>query len=68
MEIILWFIGIVLGILLLRFLFTFIIQLIGLGIYLAILSVVVCGVLAFFEVMECPRNRTALQYRFLYFQ
>ncbi len=52
MEIILWFIGIVLGILLLRFLFTFIIQLIGLGIYLAIMSVVVCGVLAFFEVME----------------
>ena len=52
MEIILWVIGIVLGILLLRFLFAFIIQLIGLGIWGAIISVVVCGVLAFLGVME----------------
>ena len=52
MEIILWLIGIVLGLLLLRFLLVFIIQLIGLGISLALMSVFVCGILAFFEIIE----------------
>lgn len=64
MEIILLVIGIILGILLLRFLFTFIIQLIGLGIWLALVTVVVCAILAFFEVMEWETCWSITQWAF----
>lgn len=52
MEIILWIIGAILGLLVLRFLFAFVIQFIGLGIGLALTSFFVCGALTLFDVME----------------
>ena len=52
MEIILWILGIVLGIVLIKFLFCFIIQLIGIGLVLGLFSIMACGVLALFDIME----------------
>ena len=52
MEIILWIIGIGLGIVLVKFLYCFILQLIGPGIALWFMSLIVCGALALFDVME----------------
>lgn len=52
MEIILWIIGIVLGLLLLKFIYCFVIQLIGIGLVLGLFSMIICSVLALFDVME----------------
>ena len=52
MEIILWILGIALGIVLIKFLYCFIIQLIGIGLVLGLFSIMACGVLALFDIME----------------
>lgn len=52
MEIILWIIGIGLGIVLFKFLYCFVIQLIGIGLVLGLFSIIVCGALALFGIME----------------
>ena len=52
MEIILWIIGIVLGILLLKFIYCFILQLIGPGLALGFFSFIICAVLVLFDVIE----------------
>ena len=52
MEIILWIIGIVLGLLLLKFIYCFILQLIAPGLGLGFLSFIVCAALMFFDVIE----------------
>lgn len=52
MEIILWIIGIGLGVVLLKFLYCFILQLIGPGLVFGFMSLIICGFLALFDVME----------------
>ena len=51
MEVLLWFVAIVLGILLLKFLFSFIMQIIALGIGLAMTSCVLCMILVFLDII-----------------
>ena len=52
MEIILWIIGIVLGLLLLKFIYCLILQLIAPGLGLGFLSFIICAALMFFDVIE----------------
>ena len=52
MEIILWILGIALGIVLIKFLYCFIIQLIGIGLVLGLFSIMACGLLVLFDIME----------------
>lgn len=64
MEIILWILGIALGIVLIKFLYCFIIQLIGIGLVFGLLSIVVCGVLALFDIMEWETCLNIARYAF----
>ena len=64
MEIILWIAGIALGIVLLKFLWCFIIQLIGIGLVFGLLSIMVCGVLTLFDIMEWETCLNIAQYAF----
>lgn len=52
MEIILCIIGIILALFLLKFLISFVIQLVAGGVLLWILSVVLCAILVFFDMIE----------------
>ena len=52
MEIILCIIGVILAVFLLKFVISFVIQLVAGGILLWILSVMVCAILVFFDIIE----------------
>lgn len=52
MEIILWIVGIALGVVLLKFLYCFILQLIGPGLVFAFMSLIVCGIMALLDICE----------------
>ena len=52
MEIILWIIGIVLGIFLLKFIYCFNLQLIGPGLALGFFSFIICAVLVLFDAIK----------------
>lgn len=52
MEIILWIVGIALGVVLLKFIYCFILQLIGPGLVFAFMSLIVCGIMALLDIME----------------